>query len=314
MPSPTVRPSISIPSATKTQSGDDLNDLVQSQVKQLQSQLNQQQNVQSVTDRLPNGRGRYGDTSMRVSKNGIDIIIRDSRGGLRRAQIGTDINNYLGLVESTSAVALSNFPNEGNWGWFRNTSTDKLGLYRTVNGAVRGIDLSTIIGTISAAQHGDLSGAGATPMHAFTQIAGTITATQHGNLSAAGGTAHAMGQISGSITEAQHGALSTGTDHAAVTSSVNGFMLATDKVILDAATATPTASVIVKFTAGSNLQASTGVNVGANKVIGARSTGWTAPTATQSKAGFANGATSAEIEQNLSAVINALITHGLLGA
>lgn len=50
------------------------------------------------------------------------------------------------------------------------------------------------------------------------------------------------------------------------------------------------------------------------QVVAARSTGWTAPTATQSKAGFGNGATSTQIEQNLSAVINALITHGLLGA
>lgn len=54
--------------------------------------------------------------------------------------------------------------------------------------------------------------------------------------------------------------------------------------------------------------------VNAVQVVSARNTGWTAPTATQSKAGFGNGATSTQIEQTLSAVVNALITHGLLGA
>lgn len=60
--------------------------------------------------------------------------------------------------------------------------------------------------------------------------------------------------------------------------------------------------------------ATTNYSVQNTQVVGPQDTGWTAPTATQSKAGFGNGATATEIEQNLSAVINALMSHGLLGS
>jgi len=57
-------------------------------------------------------------------------------------------------------------------------------------------------------------------------------------------------------TDAQHGARGGGTQHAAVTSSVNGFMLAADKVKLDAAATAATASVLA-------LRGSTGELLGA---------------------------------------------------
>ena len=66
----------------------------------------------------------------------------------------------------------------------------------------------------------------------------------------------AFTSITGSITAAQHGAQTVGTLHAAVTSSVNGFMLATDKVILDAGTSVATASVLVKRNATAEVLAS----------------------------------------------------------
>jgi hypothetical protein len=50
-----------------------------------------------------------------------------------------------------------------------------------------------------------------------------------------------------------HGIHSGATDHAAVTTVNNGFMLATDKVLLDAATSIPTDSTLATFDANSNL-------------------------------------------------------------
>ena len=53
--------------------------------------------------------------------------------------------------------------------------------------------------------------------------------------------------------------------------------------------------------------------VNGTKVMGARQTGWAAPSATQSRAALPNGATTTQIEQALSALITDLITQGTIG-
>lgn len=58
-----------------------------------------------------------------------------------------------------------------------------------------------------------------------------------------------------------------------------------------------------------------GLYVGGNKVVGARNTGWAAPTGLTSKATFDPAtATLPELGQRVAALINALTTHGLIGA
>jgi hypothetical protein len=50
------------------------------------------------------------------------------------------------------------------------------------------------------------------------------------------------------------------------------------------------------------------------QVLGARDTGWTAPTGTPQKTGFATStATTTQLAQTMKSVIDALITHGILG-
>lgn len=56
-------------------------------------------------------------------------------------------------------------------------------------------------------------------------------------------------------------------------------------------------------------------NVNGTKVIGARQTGWTAPTGTALKTGFDTAtATTTQLAQTLKAVIDALVAHGSIGA
>lgn len=58
-----------------------------------------------------------------------------------------------------------------------------------------------------------------------------------------------------------------------------------------------------------------GLTVGGNAVVGARATGWAAPTGPSSKATFnTSGATASQVAQRLKALIDDLIAHGLIGS
>jgi hypothetical protein len=62
-------------------------------------------------------------------------------------------------------------------------------------------------------------------------------------------------------------------------------------------------------------EAANGFRVAADQVVGARRTGWTAPTGTATRAGFATStATLTQVAETLKALIDDLTTHGLIGA
>lgn len=67
---------------------------------------------------------------------------------------------------------------------------------------------------------------------------------------------------------------------------------------------------------GFTVSATPTLHLNGTQVVATRQTGWGTPTATQDKTTFANGGitTFTQVEQRLSAIINALITHGLIGA
>lgn len=67
---------------------------------------------------------------------------------------------------------------------------------------------------------------------------------------------------------------------------------------------------------GFTVSASPTLHLNSTQVVATRQTGWGTPTATQDKTTFANGGvtTFTQVEQRLSAIINVLITHGLIGA
>lgn len=112
------------------------------------------------------------------------------------------------LAVTDPSFASTYFPEAGDWGFYRNTSTNQTYILVNRSGtAVETLTYSTLGVTLS-----------------FTDISGTITAAQHGQFTPNSATNEAL--------------------HAAVTSTRAGFMLAADKVKLDAATASPTISTI----------------------------------------------------------------------
>jgi hypothetical protein len=61
--------------------------------------------------------------------------------------------------------------------------------------------------------------------------------------------------------------------------------------------------------------ATTSFKVGANKVVGARATGWSAPTGSASRSSFATSTvTTEQLAERLKALIDDLTTHGLIGS
>lgn len=81
--------------------------------------------------------------------------------------------------------------------------------------------------------------------------------------------------LSGSITAAQHGVLTNNATarHSNVTTTVDGFMSAADKVILNGATTSTTGSTLVLRGSGGAINA-TSYNVSGTQVAGSRKTGY----------------------------------------
>ncbi len=301
---------LSLKKSANSQSGENLHKFVQDQAYSIQNQVNAGQQFSTVTKKIPQ-RNRYGDTAFRINGTSVTVTMSDSKKNSKTFSFEGDLSNFVAYKEAAIAPTVAtDFPDDGNWGWYYDTATGYMYFPRNREGTLKNITITTLDGQITGTQHGNVSATAGT-MHAFTQITGTITAAQHGTLST--GTLHPFTVISGTITDAQHGSLSGGTLHANANGSTAGFLTSAHYNLLAGATGSATADTLCLRDASGNINGAA-IEVSNTKVVGARSTGWTAPTATQSKAGFANGATATEIEQNLSAVINALITHGLLGA
>lgn len=64
-----------------------------------------------------------GDTLVGLNSRGISISIADGKGSIQRVNIPRDITHYLSQQQGTSAPTLSNFPNNGDFGWYINTTT-----------------------------------------------------------------------------------------------------------------------------------------------------------------------------------------------
>lgn len=295
-----ARPSLQKTFTTQTPN---LPSAVRGSVYQLQSQLTKPQARAYLNRVNPRGNGE-GDQIARVLDNGqLSLSYFDAKGNSADYNLPSDISSQVGYQEGSGVPTLANFPNPGDNGQYFDTATSRLWIVRNRGGTLIYPNFVSISGTITGTQHSDLSAFVGT-LHSFGQISGTITATQHGNFSAA-----------------------TANDslHAVATTAHPGFLSTTFFDLLNGATAAATASTLVQRngTGGANfagtlaavdVDASGHYEVDSVQVVSNRNTGWTAPTATQSKAGFANGATATQIEQTLSAVVNALITHGLLGA
>jgi hypothetical protein len=320
-----------------------------SQINQYQTQS--QSNAQTSTVSAPSNGTlstlRNGDNAITV--DGTQLVIRQgaAKGSMFTFSISnaaTGLKPYqTGTVAPTVAT---NFPAEGDFGWYENTTGPTY--YWVINhgGTLRNISLSTLDGTLGPTQHGDQS-ANVTALHAMTQISGSITATQHGNFTAA----TANDSLHAAATTSHPGFLSTAffdlLNGADVNSSANTLVLRSaignsqfNSVNLRAigggsgtlqvnsvdittanntiATTAATADTLVRrgsaggtsfagtleaavITASSTVDGtifnatSSQYKSNGTKVVGARQTGWSAPTGTASRATF--DTTSVSVEQ-----------------
>jgi len=303
-----AQPITSLQKSTNTQTGNDLGKFVKDMAYSVQSSQNQAQRTETIKNKFSN-RNRFGDSAFRLNGSNLDIMIQDSKGNVIKRSLSSDLSNFMAYQTGTVIPTVAaNFPTDGSWGWYLDSTTGYLYLPRNAGGTLRNITITTLEGVITITQHGNQSAAGGTS-HAFTQISGAITAAQHGNL--ATGTLHSFPVISGTITDAQHGSLSGGATHASAGASA-GFMSAGDKTKLDAATASATASTICLRDASGNING-TSIEVSGTKVVGARNTGWVTQTAVASKVDLGAAPTVGALASWASAVDSMLKTHGLIG-
>lgn len=296
---------------------------IQAQVRSanydIQSQARRTNQIKGgFSNRRPSGM-KEGDVLARFGTEGaIQLGVSDAKGSLRLidipptfATLPPGIEDYLDLQTGIVPPVLANFPEDGDWGQYYDTVATALYWVRNIGGSLTFLNFLGFVGEISDTQHGDRSTT-TTTMHKFPQISGTITDTQHGSR---GG----------------------GNLHNAVTGASNGFMIAADKTKLDAATASATASTLVLrdgsggaafvniTTSGTidsigAIETNGNYTIGGIQVMGARITGWGAPTGTISRAALtlvAGGAYSQTdfdtVIQSLKAVITDLRTQGLIG-
>lgn len=112
---------------------------------------------------------RTGDTATRVTASGdIQVRIGTSKGRsvIRTISPPGASTGYLAPQTGTVApTVVTNFPNSGDAGWYRNTSSGAVyfvyndgGTLRTITASTIGIAFTDISGAITDAQHGSRSG------------------------------------------------------------------------------------------------------------------------------------------------------------
>ncbi len=306
---------ISSNKSTATQSGKNLNKFVRGANNQLEDQLNRGPKTTTITNTL--GSGRAGDVAHRATKDGMQFIMQDGKGGSKVVNVGKGVSGLKAVQQGTvPPTVVDNFPTEGQFGYYQDTNTGYLYYPVNIGGALYSINIEALAGALTTGQHGDRSAEVAT-MHAFSQISGVITGTQHGDQSAVVAQQHAFAQIAGTITLTQHGNIVSGTSaHQLAGSGTNGFMSTTDFNLVATASTTANANSLVKRDASGNINTSGKYLLGTTQVIGAISSGWGSWSGAVNKGTSYDTAsiTLAELAARVRSIQEALITHGLFSA
>lgn len=300
-----------------------LSRMVRASQYNLASQLQKPSSLGIVNGPNPIGQ-KEGDTITRYLPSGaLAISVYDAKGQPATSIIAADSKSATAFQTGTVPPTVANFPAPGDNGQYLDTVLNQLYIVRNYNGSLIFPNFVSISGTITAAQHGDLSAATFTA-HKFAQISGTITATQHSNFAAA----------------AANDAL-----HAPADASHPGFMSIGQFNLLAGATDAATANTLCKRDASGNadfnlcnavtFDASNQYRVDGDRVVFNRQLGWTLWTgtldrttaATYTDPGFVTTPTLAQFQamaaalQNVSRGFAAMLDdlfvtngHGLLGS
>lgn len=108
-----------------------------------------------TNNKIPAGL-KNGDFTSRI--DGENIYIGQSDGhSLKEYKITQELSQYLGMRVGTTDPNIQNFPNDSDWGWYKNNSDPTKPIYfiaRNDNGTIVLPNFSGTAGTITDAQHG----------------------------------------------------------------------------------------------------------------------------------------------------------------
>jgi len=213
-------------------------------LQDVQKAINGQPALRTVSgNKLPQTM-KTGDFLPVLTASGISITIGGAKNTRRSINIPSDLSSSLKGYKApqTGIVPPSitdNFPASGDFGWYSDTLAGLNYFVINDSGTLRPLSLSTLNGT-------------------FADITGTISAAQHGNLTS-GGPLHNFSVISGTITSLQHGkrGLTDGTDplHPYASHTSDGFMSKEHFDLLNTATTNPLSNTILlrDFEGGSSI-------------------------------------------------------------
>jgi hypothetical protein len=108
-----------------------------------------------TNNKIPAGL-KNGDFTSRI--DGENIYIGQSDGhSLKEYKITQELSQYLGMRVGTTDPNIENFPNDSDWGWYKNNNDPTKPIYfiaRNDNGTIVLPNFSGTSGTITDAQHG----------------------------------------------------------------------------------------------------------------------------------------------------------------
>lgn len=161
---------------------------VQRQVRALQSSI---QSIQTQTNTAPGLFSNIGGklalgvppgsvNAVRLPDGSISLDVADSSGFGNPLVIGSQApssSNYIAPQTHAGAPTTTQFPSDGNFGWYKNTTSGNWYFTLNFGGSLVFQNLATFSGTISDTQHGSRSG-GTLHAAATTSAAGFATAAQ----------------------------------------------------------------------------------------------------------------------------------------
>lgn len=154
---------------------------LQSAIQSIQVQTNTAPTLFSNTGgKVPIGVVPGSLNVTRQQDGSITLDVADSSGfgnPLTVAATTPSSSAYLSPQTHTGAPSTTQFPLPGNFGWYKNTTSGNWYFTLNFGGSLVFQDISTLSGTITATQHGNLAG-GALHAAATTSANGFATATQ----------------------------------------------------------------------------------------------------------------------------------------
>lgn len=266
-------------------------------VQDILAQMNAQTQHFGVDDALPGGVNPGSLATKQDEDNFYFYKADSSRQFGEPFTLSKGLSNFLPISRSATAPTTDDLPEDGNFGWHLDTVT---GFY-----------------------YWALNDAGTVVLQNIATFTGTITAAQHGDLSAETSDMHSFDSITGHISDAQHGTRGSAATHSAVVASgAAGFMIGTDKAKLDNYPADCTGSFIDPVSDSNAVQRSSGnicakaYFVNNTRIITDSATGWGTPSGTLDRTFFVTGTvTLSELAQRVAALITDLRNHhGILTA